>query len=65
MPEAVELLVRGRERAGAQWPRPTTAIPATEVEVLAPGVVPDAAALAAHDRDVRPRVGRQHRVSQR
>ena len=36
--------------------------PAAEVEILAALVVPDAGAVAAHDRHVRPRVGREEPV---
>ena len=65
VPEAVELLVGGRERRRREVPEADDGDPGHEVEVLAAGVVPDPAAVAAHDRDIGPRVGRQHRVAQR
>ena len=65
VPEAVELLVGGRERRRGEVSEADDGDPGHEVEVLAAGVVPDAAAIAPHDRDIGPRVGRQHRVAQR
>ena len=65
MPEPVELLLRGRERTRRTMAETDNGDPGDEVEVLPPGVVPDPAALAAHDREVGPRVGRQHRLAQR
>ena len=63
VPEAVELLVGGRERRRREVPEADDGDPGHEVEVLAAGVVPDAAAVPSHDRDVGPRIGRQHRVA--
>ena len=65
MPEPVELLVGGGERRRRAMPEPDDGDPGHEVEVLAPRVVPDAAALPADDGDVGPRVRRQHRLARR
>ena len=64
VPEAVELLVGGRERRRRAMAETDNGDPGDEVEVLAARVVPDPAALAAHDRDVGAGVGRQHRVAE-
>ena len=60
MPELVELGVRGGGHGGVAVAKRDDGDPAAEVEVLLPGVVPDAAAVAADDRHVGAGVGREH-----
>ena len=62
VPEPVELLPGGGERRRRAVAETDDRDPGDEVEVLAAGVVPDPAALAAHDRDVGARIGREHAV---
>ena len=62
VPEAVELCLRGRERRGMTVAERDDRDPASEVEVLAAVGVPHPAALAADDRHVRARVGRQQPI---
>jgi hypothetical protein len=62
MPEAVELRVRGRKRSRMAVPERHDCDTSTEVEVLAPVVVPDAAAVAVDDRHVGSRIRWQEPV---
>ena len=59
VPEALELRLRRRERRRMAVPERDDRDPAAEVQVLAPVRVPDAAPVAAHDREVGPRIRRQ------
>ena len=61
MPEPVELRVRGRERRRVAVAEPDDRDPGAEVEVRAAVVVPEPAPVAADEREVGARVGRQHR----
>ena len=56
--------MRRRERRGRAVAETDDGDSGAEVEVLAPRVVPHPAALAADDRDVGARVGRQHHLVQ-
>jgi hypothetical protein len=65
VPEGVQLGVRSGGDNGMAVSEPDDRKPAGEVEIGAPGVVPDAASLAADDREIRARVRRQHGVARR
>ena len=58
MPEAIELRVGGREWRGMPVAETDDGDARHEVELLVVGVVPDAAAVAADDRQIGPRVRR-------
>src|SRR5581483_7688483 len=62
VPEAIELLVRGRERARVAVAEPDDGDPAREVEVAATIVRDEPAALALDEGDAGARVGRHHGV---
>ena len=57
--------LRGRERSGMAVAERHDGDPAAEVEVLTPVGVPDAAAVAAHDREIGARVRRQEPLEPR
>ena len=59
VPQPFELRLRSRERSGMAVTQRHDGDPAAEVEVLTPVGVPDAAAVAAHDREIGARVRRQ------
>src|SRR5919106_1360906 len=59
MPEPVELLAGGRQRSGVAMAERHDRDPATEVEVLAAGGIPEPATLAADEDHVRARIRRQ------
>ena len=65
MPQAVELGVRSRSGSGGAVAEADDRDARDEIEVSAPLVVPDAAAVPPHDREVGPRIGGEHRVAQR
>ncbi len=60
MPEPVELRMRRLGDGGMSVPEPDDRDAGAEVEVRAALVVPDAAPLAADDRQIGAGVGRQH-----
>ena len=66
MPQPVELRVGSGRHRGVPMPEPDDRDPAAEVDsACAARVVPDPAALAAHDRDVGTGAGGEHRVSRK
>ena len=63
VPQPLELGLCGRQQRRMAVAEPDDRDPGDEIEVCASRVVPHAAAVAAHDRDVGPRIGGKHRVA--